>query len=562
MRCSVALVGVVTGLVLGAWGVACAETVTITYDVSGVPEPIVGIALLDARGESTPTPTIADAGLPGQISVTGQVGWDSVVRLNLSSGVYLLDGPFRWPATAERRVLEYLPRLTTTGAMPEGTISDTPIWLDRSGLVSSTAWPRCGAEASRWRCVGIPVEEGGVVVIGRGRPIHVAHLPPRDLSRPAAGPMLYRFAWAGVVMVSGGGTADPVAPTVRVQASSAVALELTPVRLAPRAAAGCRSLTLAPTTLIVGCQSEQDVELVLSAARFATVHVPIDHLSASLFSPLVVPMEPERIVTGRVETADRLPAPATQIEVSELLTVTESDGDTRIVRRSVAAVEADAKGLFQVAGLRHGSYEALAAHASGGRATVQFDAGPRPVVIRLAPMRRVTGRVVRGGMPVLGAQVGLAPDLARVAQAADPFDLVAPATATGSDGRFDLALPPHDGGEIRIVADGAVVRVSVPVGGEVVQLGDVNLPAEIVVDVRYNGPEGCLLVGVGPFGRSGMSIVEAIDAGPGVRQLPLPEAGRWMLMARCGTRELPVRPAMVDVPGDVARWETGVTVAP
>ena len=436
------------------------------------------------------------------------------------------------------------------------------MWIDGSGFPASGVWPRCDVDSGRWVCTGVEVGTGGLVVFSPGQPARFVHVPSNDLEANGT-PTAHTFAWANVMVIHAEGEPELVKARMRLWRPTASAVERAS-RLVPEAAVGCRSFRIALSTLVTGCSVAQDVEAELLAEGRGTVRVVLKHASASLYSPVDVLMPQDQPVAGVVETDERRPAPETQIDISELLEVTDPDGRARLVRRWVSAVETDSDGRFRVDGLHRRWYEALALNPRHGRATVRFRPGRPDLVIQLSPVPRATGRVWQRGVPVAGALVDLAPDLATFARRADPFDAVSPGTVTGTDGRFDVSLPPGGASDVRITFDDAILRRAIPQGlkGRVIDLGDLELPAPIVVDVEYHGPEYCTLIGVGPIGRSRVSLAEATVSGPGRRRLRLPEGGRWATAARCGTRDRHVRPASIDVPVGANTWKAYLTVEP
>ncbi len=153
-----------------------------------------------------------------------------------------------------------------------------------------------------------------------------------------------------------------------------------------------------------------------------------------------------------------------------------------------------------------------------------------------------------------GLPVGLFPALEQMVDAPDPLDYVARATWTDDSGRFEVALPPRGRVSLRIgESKRGVTRISLMSSGTetgVLDLGDIELPPPVKLVVTLAPELRCPVSVVGPVGVSGMSIVEPVGERQGTLVFELPEAGRWMLWAQCGDRELSVVPAFVDVADD------------
>ncbi len=180
-----------------------------------------------------------------------------------------------------------------------------------------------------------------------------------------------------------------------------------------------------------------------------------------------------------------------------------------------------------------------------------------------APTQPLTQRVVRRGMPIGGAVVDAPPDHATLLTVADPYDVIAPETSTAGDGRFGLSLAPGGATEIRIARERTIVRRPLPrIRSGLIDLGDIEWPSAIAVTLDYVGDERCALAALGPFGRSGISALDATIVLPGLRRVVVPEPGQWVITARCTGREWPVQPAMIDVPPDVDEWRAQIVVPP
>lgn len=535
-----------------------AAIVPVSFTARDVVAPVVAVDVF-AAGEPLDVPvpatvTIDDAGVV--VGVDG--GRDVVVQFILDSGAYLLDGPTRWPLQPEVRSLPTTPRRSVGGSIATTSSNGQVVWIDERGVLATAQWPRCWIRGRRWECLGIPEGEGGLAVLSLAPPLLFATVTPGAGSNaPPSG----NAAWATVLVVDGDGDAR-VRMLKPFDAKNTAAYR---VPLEP--ATGCSASPFGAAAFLIACSQQEDIVLEVTQPGMATSRTAVDSVSASVLSPVVVLPAPERLVIGRVEGADHQPARGARLEVSELVDIVERDGRRRTVRRSVGEGSADEDARFELRGLGEGRYEVLAVHERLGRGRVQFEDGSRAILIRLTAPFRVTGRVVRRGVPVARARVDVPPDYAAYAKSVDPFDVVSLESTTGSDGRFELALPPRGATEVRVTFGRLVARRVLPASSDTgrpdrIDVGDIELPPEIVVSVTYVGDDRCGLVAAGPLGKSGVAIVDAVTPGPGRKRLSLPEPGDWILAAKCGGREFRVEPRVLEVPENVTEWGAHVTLIP
>jgi hypothetical protein len=149
------------------------------------------------------------------------------------------------------------------------------------------------------------------------------------------------------------------------------------------------------------------------------------------------------------------------------------------------------------------------------------------------------------------------PDRSALADSTDPYELIADEQLAGADGRFTILLPPKRAGTlaIRSGAD-AMARIRLPdAGGGDLMLGDIELPDPVLVTVRLLDPAPCTLSAAGPLGALGLSIVDATPA-QGFYLFAFPEAGEWVLDAKCGEHSVRL------VPQTIAVAASGVGSAP
>jgi hypothetical protein len=124
---------------------------------------------------------------------------------------------------------------------------------------------------------------------------------------------------------------------------------------------------------------------------------------------------------------------------------------------------------------------------------------------------------------------------------------------TDADGRFTIALPLRGRAELRIgdARDG-IRRVGVGAADQAARATDVgviDLSSIVTVSLVLEASEGCDLLLSGPTGRAGMTLMRARRVGPSMFEAAVPEPGRWLVAATCGTRERIVLPSAIDVSG-------------
>ncbi len=359
-------------------------------------------------------------------------------------------------------------------------------------------------------------------------------------------------AWGALVRVEPEAAVPP-------HLSVRVPLEAVPARggrldVAP--ARGCRLVPLTPVATLLVCETADPVELWVSRAGFAGERHAIEVPPVGL-SVVRVILAPERRLDGRVEFADGSPAAGAQVSVSRLVE-RQARGRRERVRLDAGETVADEQGRFALGGLDPADpVEALAAHPSGGRARRTVAANHSGEVrLRLAAGAVVEGRVVARGAPVAGALVEADVPTGVHLTLADATDAVGLPVRTGSDGRFRLALPPVGSSGLRIQVDGRTTRVPLPTPPPALTvLGDVELAPGVVLHVELAGGGQCAVTAIGPMHASGVTVIRGTGDGAAWR-LPLPEPGVWMLRALCAGQEVPVEPALVEIPAGAERWRT------
>lgn len=479
---------------------------------------------------------------------------------------YQIEGPLTWPARPDTRVVTSPSRRTLVGELPGDLANPRFTWVSGARLPEAGPWPACGLLApSRWECIGVPLDEAGVLLLSTGPPVRFGIAPAPDKGPVSLQSASIRGAdWCRLLRV-----ASAAAP-----ATSPVALEITPRRdrldrpgrIGRVADDRVSVVRLAPDAFwVCGDTEPEGGVLHIEGAEVATRDVPFDGWHRGpLELPHEVMLDPPVRVTGRVEDATGNPAAGASVMVSRVRQPPPGgDPASAPPPDDLVQVTAGDDGAFEVPGLRAGAYEFRAMHASLGRATRTLTLDGREILLRLTPEKRVRGRVVRDGRPLPSVLVGMTPDLAAYAAGADPMELVTFSALTDAGGRFEVAVPTTGAGVLR-VGDEATGIVRVVLGATdqlptALELGDIELPPPVRLTVEVDGPAGCALSAVGPFGSSGMTIVKGQPAPDGTFRLLVPESGRWALTLTCDGREIPVTPPMVEVPRDQTDARVRVT---
>ena len=145
------------------------------------------------------------------------------------------------------------------------------------------------------------------------------------------------------------------------------------------------------------------------------------------------------------------------------------------------------------------------------------------------------------------------PDVTALAESADPAAHVGDESHTDAEGRFLVGLPPVRVGVLQVSGpDGSSVRVQLPAtpASRRVLLGDITLPDGPTVIARLMDTRECELTAAGPVGEIGLAVVPATIVSMGLFHLALPEAGTWVLDARCDGRTYNLDPPVVVVPAN------------
>ena len=450
--------------------------------------------------------------------------------------------------------------LTATGAQTPRTIRGSI--PDDLGAPSRVLWidanetgPEIGCDltaTATWTCAQVPPDAAGVVVVaGEGA---LAYIPVGVADENAHSVL----AWGRVLRLEPGGVAPDDVHDIQV---SGWQPERSTVRANVRRFPltkdiSIQILRLSPTSFwIAGNSTDPDAFLLIEGPAVASGRLPVSVLADGppdlpVFLSLIAPTT----LSGRVQSKGDQDTSGATVELwqpadADTAAPPERDDDTSYVLR--ATVTTDAAGAFEFPRLEPGRYRVSARHDTLGRGTAQVTSLAEPVVINLKAPARATGRVWRGGAPVVGARVRFIPDPDAFRAGSDPTDQFAADVTTDADGRFVLSLPPKRAGTLQIIAgDGAIARVPIPAGGDGdVQIGDVTLADKRRVMVRLLDPAPCTLYATGPLGPLGMTMLTATGV-VGTYWFDLPEPGTWILSAECGGTGFSLEPPSINVPSD------------
>jgi hypothetical protein len=525
--------------------IAALAIASIVY--GDVPDEVTRVAAY--RWQSGRSPVAIEASVVrngARVIVTVPASADTVLEFRRRNDEYLLDGPMTVAGRIERR-LDRVWRRTVSGSI--GVAAAGVEWLPARGL-SNDAWPWCWSVERTWTCAGVPIDRTGVVVAtGAGRLWS-------GVLAGAAPVTLRASSWGRLVVVRDGVDDEPFGLKMAgfrpgeppPQRSRSVRIET--VRLGDVHA----SPLDASAMWVVGDSSPPSAWLEIRSARAGPAFVPLAELSAG--SPQVavhVLLERTRTLEAAVVSERGDPGVAALVTVFRLIDPVpgrDAARDRPPPRRVFAAEAiADEEGRVRVDGIGDAVYEIVAWHPVFGRRSLQLSVDAGPVTLRLQSPGMAHGRVLVRGRPASGVDIIAVPDPSAFKTTEDPIDLKGGDARTGADGRFVVALAAGGGGELRVGGGTqAVRRIPLPRAPlPLVELGDIELGAPIAVSVAIDQDLDCDLRATGPIGRSGLQIVAASRAGPGLYRLTLPEEGAWELGAVCGGDERPVTPPVVRI---------------
>jgi hypothetical protein len=252
-------------------------------------------------------------------------------------------------------------------------------------------------------------------------------------------------------------------------------------------------------------------------------------------------------VTGHVQDQSGQDVGDTEIELFEPLAPPDPQDRREPVMIRRAKTRSAADGTFAFERLEAGTWLLSARHRTSGRATTVVSRLGEPIVIRLVPPTRATGRVLQKGLPLAAARVRFIPDVTAWMASVDPRDHLVEEASTAEDGRFTLPLPPEKAGMLQVIGpDGGSARVGL-LGRErngTIAVGDIAISATHRVVLRLNDGADCRMSAAGPGDRLGITVVYAVRTGM-LHVFELPESGMWWMNAECSGRTYSVNPSMI-----------------
>ena len=410
--------------------------------------------------------------------------------------------------------------------------------------------------SARWACDGVPPDARGVVVIVSDDGI--AYIT--NGSSGVVNPVLRRWGRAIHLQAASGSDEDLARLQLTLHAPDRSSARPLTTRFVLRNSLMDVVRLASDIFWVAGDEVESDAFLTLDAATFAATRIPLGTLlGGDVESPIYVTLTMPATLTGRVQDARGADVAGADVELFELLSTsveTQSVNDVLSqpqIRTGMTGTGGD--GTFSFERLSTGPFVVAVTDASRGRGTAVVRSVAESVVIRLSPPLRTTGRVLRHQLPVAGARLRFVPDADAFRSSTDGRDLASQESASGSDGRFELVLPPVRSGMLQIVApDGASIRVPVVGKGADHQLalGDIALPDPRRAIVRVLGADPCVLFAAGPLGRLGMTILRESAVSDNLHWFDVPEAGQWVLQADCQGHGATVDPPILLVSTDGA----------
>lgn len=518
----------------------------VSYE--SVPPEVVRISAYDWIDQS---PAIAAAEIEhraGRVLIRAASGRRRVVVFERADGAYLIDGPFWWPETRGERVLERRWRRTVRIASSEPLAGTVLEWLP-ANAGRGGPWPQCFQANDRvWGCWGIAAAEPGVIVSRAADRVWWAV--------PADGTLadLRSSKWGRLLQVTDA-SGDGASLNVKFARPASQPVQRVPnVRLGTTTVAGAHAMPVAPgVAWMHGTDVPPSAWLEVRTARSGPAYLALDDVAGgSPLLPVTARLEETRTLDGIVVGSGEQRAGGALVTLFRLIDpAAPASASARERPRRVVAGEtiADAAGSFHLDGVGEAEFEVLAWHPLFGRVSVILPRRFAAVTLRLESPGTVRGRVVRAGKPLAGVDVISLPAPDAVRSADDLVDLKGGDARTGEDGRFAVMLAASGGGELR-VGGGVhpISRIPLPrAPAPLVDLGDIALGSPLDIRVVLDQESPCDVRATGPIGQSGLQIVMASPAGPGLFRIVLPEPGLWAFGLLCGREPRPLSPLTMHI---------------
>lgn len=436
------------------------------------------------------------------------------------------------------------------GAVPPSLAAvSRVVWIDAemSGSAACTI-----AAPGQWKCDDLREPAQGLVVLIGDTALAYQCIGVCE-NASVAGAAVRR--WGRVVVLAHGAVAPEDLHDLQLSAwkphRSAVRTQLR--RFTPAEDSAVDILPLSDTVFwVAGDSADPDAFLKVEGPAIGSFRVPVAALRDGVpEQPFYGSASAAFALTGHIQDGRAHGVENADVELYEPLVTPSTDRTFESLPMiRVGTARSDADGAFAFESLTPGSYLVLGTHATLGRATVQVTSLAQPLTIRLVAPRHAIGRVLRHELPVPGARVRFVPNPEAFIASSDSRDLIAEEATTGNDGRFSLALPPETNGLVQVIApDGASARVALAQdrSGRDASIGDIALPDPHTLTVRLLDVAACRLSAVGPIGALGLTTVAATQSGA-IYWFEIPEAGEWVLTAKCDDKEYGVRPMIVTVP--------------
>ncbi|HEY3883997.1 MAG TPA: hypothetical protein VGL62_02225 [Vicinamibacterales bacterium] len=478
-------------------------------------------------------------------------GRAAVVIFARANGDYLIDGPFVWPDHNSDRLPDPLWRRTLHGSTAPDLRTEPALdWRPRADGLSDP-WPQCRwTSAAAWECWGTPAGSDALLIANR--PGTVSWLEIRA-SIPG---QWCTSEWGRFIDLIGPDGEQPVHAHVEIaRAAAPPSYRSRSIRLESVSVPWIETREFPPSGVwIAGERPSGAAWAAFSADNAAPRYVALDDLASGAATvPEKIRFDAERPLDGTVLGAAQ-PASGAILTLFRLIDPLPSPEDPQKPRRVFAAeTTAQEDGTFRFQSLGNGNYELVAWHPELGRASIFLQPAEQHVAVSLELAGMVRGRVLIGGKPAAGVDVFSVPDPAAYSNSDDPVTIKGGDGQTGADGRFTVSLAPSGGGELR-VGGGAYSTRRVPLPSTpmpVVDLGDIELGAPLVISVVLDQDSACGVLATGPVGRLGLQIVRGVRTGPGLYRVTIAEEGEWEFGLDCAGTITPLSPSTMTVTQDL-----------